>query len=55
MPAAKLTKFGRRYLGEGSSEPEKILQVAMGELMYSTTHNGDLWPTWGAKILNGVK
>ena len=51
-------KFGSRYLGEGSSEWDKILQVARGGLMYPTTQIGDLWPRgspWGAKILQGVK
>jgi len=29
-PATKSTKFGSRYLGEGSSERDEILQVARG-------------------------
>jgi len=29
-PATKSTKFGSRYLGEGLSERDKILQVAKG-------------------------
>jgi len=37
MPATRLTKFGSRYLGEGSSELDKILQVARGELAYPPT------------------
>jgi len=36
-PARKSTKFGSRYLGEGSSERDEILQVARGGLMYPTT------------------
>jgi len=51
-------KFGSRYLGEGSSEWDKILQVARVGLVYPTTQTGDIWPrgsSWGAKILKGVK
>jgi len=57
-PAAKLMKFGSRYLGEGSSEWEEILQVARGGVDVSLFPDGELWPRgfpWGAKILKGVK
>jgi len=42
-PATKSTKFGSRYLGEGLSKWDKILQVATGGLMYPSTQT-DLWP-----------
>ena len=42
--ATKSTKFGSRYLGEGSSERDEILQVAKGGLIYPTTQTGDIWP-----------
>jgi len=53
-PATKSTKFGSRYLGEGSSELDEILQISRERLLSSNTQSGDLWP-WGAKILKGVK
>jgi len=43
-PAIKSTKFGSRYLGEGSSEQDKILQLARGGLVYPTTQTIDIWP-----------
>ena len=57
-PATKSTKFGSRYLGEGSSERDKILQIARGGLVYPTIQTGDIWPwgyPWAAKILKDVK
>jgi len=58
MSATKSTNFGSRYLSDGSSEKDGILQVARGGLMYLTTQTGDLWPRgspWRVKILKGVK
>jgi len=42
MPATKLTKFGSRYLKEGSSEQEKILQVATE--VVDVPNHPDQWP-----------
>jgi len=56
--ATKSTKFGSRYLGEGLSERDEILQVARGGVGVPHHQTGDLWPRgmpWGAKILKGVK
>jgi len=56
MPATKSTKFGSRYLREGSSKREEILQVARWGLVYLTTHGRPVtFGPWGAKILKGVK
>ena len=56
--ATKSTNFGSRYIGEGSSEEDKIFQVARGGLVYTATQTGDPWSRgspWGTKILKGVK
>jgi len=50
--------LGSRYLREGSSKRDKIVQVPREGLMYLITQTSDLWPRgfhWGAKILKGVK
>jgi len=56
-PATK-SKFGSRYLRQGSSECDEILHVARGRV--DVPHHPDLWPLAqgspsGAKILKGVK
>ena len=39
-------KFGSTYyLGEGTTERDKTLQVARGALVYQTTQTGNLWPS----------
>jgi len=54
----KPTNDGSRYLGEGLSEEDEIVQVARGELLYTTTQTGDprSRPSpWGTKLLKRVK
>ena len=50
-PATKSTKFGSRYLGEWSSEWDKILRVATGGAHVSHHPDGDLWPRGVKKFL----
>jgi len=60
MLATKFRIFDNiwQQISQGSSEQDKILQVARGGLTYPTTQTDDIWPkgfTSGAKILKSVK